>query len=305
MFKHLLVPLDGSRLAKAAVPAAAGLAKKGNAAVTLLHIIERDAPEKVHGEHHLQNAGDAEAYLGRIAREHFSGLRTHCHVHTAETKDVARGIADHLLELDPDTVVMSAHGRGGLHDFLFGNIAQQVVALGSMPVLLVRPGNGFSCRRILIPHDGEPAHEPALNAGTAFARLCGAEVRLVMVVPTRGTLSGMEAAAGQLMPRAARAVLELAQQEALEHLRGHAEELKREGVSAAAEVLRGDPASCIVEAGEAFKADVVVLGTHGKSGTKAFWEGSVAARVAGKTKASLLFVPVGKEGPPSKVQGPK
>jgi nucleotide-binding universal stress UspA family protein len=294
MFKHLLVPLDGSHLSEAAIPAAVCLAKKGNAAVTLLHIIEHDAPETVHGEHHLRTAEEAAAYLDQVAKQHFGGIQTHCHVHTAELKNVARGIADHLLELDPDTVVMSAHGRGGIHNFLFGNIAQQVVALGSMPVLLVRPGNGFECRRILIPHDGVPAHEPALSAGTEFARLCGAEIKLVMVVPTSGTLSGLEAAAGQLMPRAARAMLEVAQQEAADHLHGHAEELKAAGVSAGAEVLRGDPAPCIVTAGETFGANVIVLGTHGKSGTKAFWEGSVAARVATKTKASLLFVPVKK-----------
>ena len=301
MFNHLLVPLDGSHLSEAAIPAAVCLARKSDAAVTLLHIIERDAPKTVHGEHHLRTAEEAGAYLDQIAKEHFGGIRTRTHVHTAEMKDVARGIADHLLELDPDTVVMSAHGRGGIHNVLFGNIAQQVVALGSMPVLLVRPGDGFECRRILIPHDGVPAHEPALNAGTEFARLCGAEIRLVMVVPTRGTLSGLEAAAGQLMPRASRAVLEVAQQEAVEHLHVHAEELKAGGISAGAEVLRGDPAPRIVEAGAAFGANVIVLGTHGKAGTKAFWEGSVAARVATKTRASLLFVPVGKESPKPKV----
>ena len=294
MFKHLLVPLDGSRLAEAAIPAAVCLAKKGNAVVTLLHIIERDAPEKIHGEHHLRAAEEAVAYLDKIARQHFSGIQTHCHVHTVEMKNVARGIADHLLELDPDTVVMSAHGHGGLRDLLFGNIAQQVVALGSMPVLLVRPANGFECRRVLIPHDGVPAHESALKTGTEFARLCGADVQLVMVVPTRGTLSGMEAAAGQMLPGATHAILEMAQKEASDHLRGHADDLKAGGVSAGAKVLRGDATPGIVKAGDAFDADVIVLGTHGKSGTKAFWEGSVAARVAVKTRASLLFVPVGK-----------
>ena len=44
MYKHLLVPLDGSRLAEAALPAAFGLARKLNADVTLLHVIERRAP---------------------------------------------------------------------------------------------------------------------------------------------------------------------------------------------------------------------------------------------------------------------
>ncbi len=51
--EHILVPLDGSRLAEAALPAAAYVAQAFDAPVTLLHIVERDPPGSVHGEHHL------------------------------------------------------------------------------------------------------------------------------------------------------------------------------------------------------------------------------------------------------------
>jgi nucleotide-binding universal stress UspA family protein len=62
MFKHILVPLDGSKLAEAAIPAAASLAQTLEAPVTLLHLIEQDAPQEIHRDHHLtskmwQNAG--------------------------------------------------------------------------------------------------------------------------------------------------------------------------------------------------------------------------------------------------------
>jgi nucleotide-binding universal stress UspA family protein len=63
MFKRLLVPLDGSHLAEAALPAAAFLALKLNAVLTLVHIVERNAPEEIHGDRHLTNADEANAYL--------------------------------------------------------------------------------------------------------------------------------------------------------------------------------------------------------------------------------------------------
>jgi nucleotide-binding universal stress UspA family protein len=47
MFKHLLVPLDGSRLAETALPAVAYLAQTLNVSVTLIHVIERHAPEEI------------------------------------------------------------------------------------------------------------------------------------------------------------------------------------------------------------------------------------------------------------------
>ena len=71
MFKHILVPLDGSKLAEAALPAAVSLAKTFKAPVTLLHIIEQDAPEEIHRDRHLTEASEAEAYLAKIAKRIF------------------------------------------------------------------------------------------------------------------------------------------------------------------------------------------------------------------------------------------
>lgn len=296
MFKKLLVPLDGSGLAEAAIPAAVFLAQKTGASVALLHILEKNAPQQVHGERHLTSADEAKAYLAEIAARLFPpDIRVDIHVHTLETENVARGIADHLLELHQNTVVMAAHGQGGLRAALFGNIAQQVVALGTMPVLLVRAEGGtFACRKILIPHDGVPDHEPALQTGIELACRTEAEVKLVMVVPTAGTLAGAQAAMGQLLPRSTRVILELTEQDGVQHLQEHTAELRDRGLKVAAEVRRGDPVEEILKAGQAFAADVIVLGTHGKSGAKAFWEGSVAARVAAKSTSSLLFVPISK-----------
>ena len=85
MFKHLLVPLDGSQLAEAALPAAAYLAQKLDATVTLVHIIEHDAPAEVHGERHLTNADEANAYLTEVARRAFPPG-----VHTSSTSTRSR-----------------------------------------------------------------------------------------------------------------------------------------------------------------------------------------------------------------------
>ena len=82
MFKNLLVPLDGSRMAESALAAAAYLAPKLRARVTLMHCIERAAPETVHGERHLREPEEARAYLEEAAarafplRSRFPAIRT-------------------------------------------------------------------------------------------------------------------------------------------------------------------------------------------------------------------------------------
>jgi len=82
MFKHLLVPLDGSHLAEAVLPAVSFLAQKLRVPITLTHVIERDAPRKIHGEPHLANEEEAYAYLDQVAARAFAAkLRVECHVH--------------------------------------------------------------------------------------------------------------------------------------------------------------------------------------------------------------------------------
>jgi len=46
MFKHILVPLDGSRLAESVLPVARTVAQKTQATITLIHVIEKKAPER-------------------------------------------------------------------------------------------------------------------------------------------------------------------------------------------------------------------------------------------------------------------
>ena len=73
-----------------------------------------------------------------------------------------------------------------------------------------------------------------------------------------------------------------------------AEELARNGIEVESETARGDPARTIIEALRRISADLVVMGTHGRAGVDAFWEGSVAAEVATRIQTPLLLVPLDK-----------
>jgi len=302
MFKHLLVPLDGSRLAEAALPAAAALSERLGARVTLLHVIERNAPQKVHGEPHLSDAAEARAYLEEVAAQAFSpGVCVEEHVHASEVADVARSIVEHADEIATELIIMCTHGRGGLRTWLLGSIAQQVIALGTTPLLLIQPDGaaatpGFACRRLLVPLDGDPDHEQGLPVASGIAQACAADLHLLMVVPTLGRLSGERGATARLLPTATSAWLDMSEESAEEHVHQKAIELQASGLTVAAEVCRGDPAGAIVRTAQGMQVDLVVLGTHGKRGMDAFWSSSVAAQVASRLRIPLLLVPVREAG---------
>src|SRR5262249_31408619 len=87
----LLVPLDGSRLAEAVLPAVEALATHGCGRAILLHILERNPPATVHGERHLHTLGEAMAYLDQVAgRLRVAGIDVATHVHDAPVVHLAR-----------------------------------------------------------------------------------------------------------------------------------------------------------------------------------------------------------------------
>jgi nucleotide-binding universal stress UspA family protein len=302
----LLVPLDGSHLAEAVLPTVVALAQRCQSQVMLLHVVERHAPTRVHGERHLQSGAEAQLYLEELAdRLRQQGILVEQHVHADCEDHVARAIVEHAQELESDLVVICTHGTGGVRDLLSGSIAQQVLQRGTRPVWLVQPrkdGSAPPCalRRILVPLDGTPEHEPALEPAIALARCFGAELHLVFVIPTIATLAGGAAVAGLLLPATMRAVLDLAQHGAEEYLEETVAFCRRQEVVAQAQVLRGDPVSEVVKLATRLEVHLIVLASHGRAGLDALLAGSVAARIVGRSALPLLLV---RAAPQSPLQG--
>lgn len=297
MFKHLLVPLDGSEMAEAVLPAAIHLARTQAARLTLLHVLEHNAPEEVHGQRHITNKEEGLHYLQETAARLPAGLQVDTHVHPNLEHNIAQSIVDHAAELGVDLVLLCTHGRNNLRRWLFGSIAQKVISLGDTPVLVVYPtemqeGKGFGCRRIITPLDGDPDHEAGLRVATELASTCGAELHLLVVVPTRDTLSGEESASALLLPSTTTALLDMTRQAAAEYLQRQAANVEAAGIKVTTDVQRGEPAATIAQAAQDVHADVIVMATHGKSRSEAFWSGSVSPRLSSKTRRPILLVPV-------------
>ncbi|QXE89061.1 universal stress protein [Geomonas subterranea] len=303
MFKHILVPMDGSKLAEAALPAARFMAEKLDAQVTLFHVVEKDAPSQVHGQKHLTGSQEAHAYLQEVARTWFQGIpKVECHVHESETTLVSESIVAHAAELGHDLVVMCSHGRGKAFHLLFGSIAQKVIAGGTLPVLITHPDeNGepppFCCCQILLPLDTDPEHEKGLPVVKSVARICNADLHITTVIPTYESLPPEEKVTARTLPATVARMLDLEARDASEHLAGVVQELVREGIHASAHVLRGDPAETIARAAQEAKIDLMVLPTHGKTGMAAFWTGSVAHGICSRSRCPLLLVPISEPSP--------
>jgi nucleotide-binding universal stress UspA family protein len=150
MFTHLLVPLDGSRLAETALPAAATLAKQFNGRITLLRVVRPpdittstsgSAMAEVLAMLRTHSQEEAQAYLhdlqSKLRRE---GHRVHGEVVFGD--NVAQIILDEADNQGADAIVMSTHGRGGLSRWVFGSVADKVLRQARIPILLIRSEEG-------------------------------------------------------------------------------------------------------------------------------------------------------------------
>lgn len=294
MFRHILVPLDGSPMAEAALEPARQLATALKASVTLLHVMEQRPPATVHGARHLTGAPEAQQYLDDTAARALAGLPVVRHVHVDAVRDASAGIAAHEQELQADLVVMAAHGRGRLRTLLFGNSAQRVLDRSHVPVLLIPTKGDHSARpfrAILAPLDGDSAHEEGACVAAGLAKALGAQLRLALVSRTPGTLRAEQSPAAELLPGSTRVLLSIDAADGARYIEALAHRLAEGGVDVVTETGRGQPARVIKAIARREDIDLIVLGTHVRVGSRAFWEGSVAWRVCAETARPVLLVP--------------
>ncbi len=298
--RKLLVPLDGSLLAEFVLPVAAQLARKIHGSITLIHVVEKKPPEKIHGQRHLRNASQAESYLRATASSRiFQGIDVSFHVHEAGVRDVSQSISDHTEELNQDMVIMCTHGSSGLHHLLFGSIAQQVISFGNAPVLLINPapdeaGTTHSFSNFLIPLDGNPEHEQVLDYASVLARMCGARIHLLIAVPQFGTMSGEMTPANRFLPGTTAKMMDMIVSDAKDYLDRLLSKIELSDIEVTTSTSRSAPADAIAETAGEIGADLIILATHGKKGTEAFWNGSVTPKISKSSKIPLLLVPVGE-----------
>jgi manganese transport protein len=139
IYHRILLPLDHTDLDRIAIPHAAALAKLHGATLFLLHV-EEGVTSQIYGKESSTAEVEAgEEYLERIAETlRAQGISVETAVsHSSSPK---REIVRFAREMQPDLVIMGAHGHGGLKDLIFGNTINPVRHDLELPMLIVRPG---------------------------------------------------------------------------------------------------------------------------------------------------------------------
>lgn len=191
MFKHILVPLDGSNLAECVLPHVVAMAELCSARITLLHVLGRNT-DAVQGitldtlNWHLEKA-EFQAYLEAV-RDRLQRVGVEAQPEVVEGRP-AEQIIDFVAAQDVDLVILSSHGRGGLSGWNVSSAVQKILMRAYVSTLLVRayqPGEydlgELHYRRLLVPLDCSRRAECVLPFSTMLAKRHEAEILLTHVV---------------------------------------------------------------------------------------------------------------------------
>jgi len=211
MFKHILVPLDGSACAEQALPTAVGLARATHGKVTLVEAV--DPPTRFMesvGEIVLPDILDetepvAKEYLEGVATK--SGLEDIRTATKVVTGHPAQAIIEVVSEDNVDLVVMCSHGYTSAMRWSLGSIAEKVARYALSPVFILHEGCDLAAEgavlrgtvRILVPLDGseyaETAIMPAALLASELSVPAVAELHLTRVVSSpQGEVSSIDEA---------------------------------------------------------------------------------------------------------------
>jgi len=142
MYKKILVPLDGSKVAEGVLPHAKSLAYSEGAELILLTVAANPAMDFVFSDPGL--AQDAVSEQEEKSKTYISkvedglkteGFRVSTLLRIGSVAEVILGVAE---EVQADVIAMSTHGRTGPARWLLGSIAERVVHNSNIPVLLIR-----------------------------------------------------------------------------------------------------------------------------------------------------------------------
>ena len=133
MFKHILIPTDGSELSSKAVQSGVALAKSVGAKVTGITVT---VPSQVFSDASPANAA-GEKYLGQI-KDAATAAGVHCNVIHAEHEQPYQAIIDATKRNGCDLVVMASHGRRGVSAFMLGSETVKLLTHSTVPVLVYR-----------------------------------------------------------------------------------------------------------------------------------------------------------------------
>jgi nucleotide-binding universal stress UspA family protein len=273
----ILFPTDFSENAQQAFPLACSLARDCGARIVVLYVV----PPPLGHDQVLIRTKPEEYYEGawqaiREVRAPDENVRLEYRLADGHAAPEILNVAD---EIQTGLIVIGTHGRSGLGRLLLGSVTEQVLRGAACPVLACKQSPAAKINTILFPTDVSEASEAALGVAFSLARDYHARL-IVLHVAAIGPPTPYSAFERMLAESAAyRSEVE----DKLRHC-------QKPDCNADFRVEQGDAAEQIIRVAQEARCDLLVMGSHGRTGLSRLVMGSVAEKVLRNASCPVLLV---------------
>lgn len=279
----ILVATDFSPRADRALRRAVLVARQFSVRIMLLHALDDELPEPLLA---VQRDG-----MERLLTEMAAMITTIDQVdcsHRLVMGDPFRALVDMARNLKPDLVILGPHRRNLLKDIFVGTTAERTIRESGAPVLMANGVPASNYQRILIATDLSECSLEATKSVRALGLLDEVHVTILHVLDTLEK---------PMMQRSLMPANEI--EDHLLALRGDATQDLQSFLSTAGvrpdrksvQLVELSVSETILSAARKSRADLLVIGTHGRTGIEKFFLGSVAEEVLRNAEIDVLVIP--------------
>ncbi len=279
-YKKILVAFDGSVSGTNALLQSFRLATEEKSWITVATVVPA-----YEGDLNLIAVGDIHQALRRPGEEILSRANALAKKEGALIKTVLEeGEAyDRIVDLaeaeNCGVVVMGRRGSSSIEKSHIGSVTARVIGLSQRDVLVVPEGTNIGWQKILIATDGSRYSELATERAIDFAKSYGGSLIVVSVVDVPAEFYAEAPAAVDKLIDNAKGFVAAARKKA-----------EANYISASSFVGEGDAFEIITKLADKEAIDVIIMGSHGKTGLKRLLMGSVAEKVIGHAPCPVLVV---------------
>jgi hypothetical protein len=266
---NLLAPTDGSKFSDSAVKEAINLAKKCKSKLIALSVVQTNIELEAGAPWVIDKAE-------KEARENLESIKNQatkegvdCETIVCLSEEPYQAIVDHASLNKVDMIIMGTHSRKGMKRLLMGSVTAKVIGHAPCNILVLPLNAKFECKNILIATDGSQYSEAAVSEAIGIAKRCEISLFVISVAS-----SDEERISAQ---DAVKKVVETAE---------------KDGIRTESIITKGKPYEAIIEAAKQNKVDLIVMGSHGKTGLKRLLMGSETEQVIGHSDSAVLVVKI-------------
>jgi len=274
--KNILVPTDFSECAHHAAEVAVQVAKSANAVIHLLHVVDIPLTSYDAGMHTYENIPET-MFLMKHAKESMEKLKSEAMFEEVEVTTMVEfdltysRITNEAKNKNADLIIMGSHGASGFQELMIGSNAERVVRFAESPVLTIKKQHAnFDVQNIVLASDFKEDSVPFFNHFSAFIGLFDAHIHLLKV----NTALNFETT-----PESRRLMESFLMNHDVKNTSTHIynDESEEDGV---------------LNFSEEVDANLIAIGTHGRTGIAHLVNGSLAESVINHADRPVLSIKI-------------